>query len=99
MRYITHDALYALLMSSDKAKSKSVSMTEQLWELVERACSDAHEDRSAYVRRLILPDLQDRGYLPGQHDSEHVIELVREAASAGVDVKGLLTRALRKGAA
>ncbi|MDQ8206190.1 hypothetical protein QEH52_01620 [Coraliomargarita sp. SDUM461003] len=82
-------------MSSEKAKSKSVSMSLAQWELVELACAEAREDRSAYIRRLCLADLETRGYMAGGDAMGRRMSQLRELEATGLDVDAALEGLLR----
>lgn len=55
-----------------KAVSKSVTMTVEMWDVVDaHATTDPQSgDRSTYIRRLVTADLQAAGKLPGSADAE-----------------------------
>ena len=70
-------------------------MSEALWALVELACAENNEDRSTYVRRLCVADLEARGFVPGCDATAKVMARVQELQAVGVDVDAVLTDALR----
>lgn len=54
-----------------KAVSKSVSMPDQLWDIVEvHAPTTPGKDRSGYIRNLVEQDLAQSGKLPGTVHAE-----------------------------
>ena len=55
-----------------KAVSRSVTMTEEMWDVVDaHATTDPQSgDRSTYIRRLVTADLQAAGKLPGSAEAE-----------------------------
>ena len=61
---------------SDKARSKSVSLSGELWDLVTKRCEQANEPRSAYVRRIILADLEGGSENVDPKDPTSVVSLV-----------------------
>lgn len=50
---------------SGKGKSKSISLPEDLWPLVDEQARAQHSDRSEWVRRLIIDALEKAGVLDG----------------------------------
>lgn len=70
-----------IVEKDEKSRSRSVSMSEDLWDLVGQRCSDLKEDRSGYVRGLVLADLQSAGLLPEESGYAELHDACIEAAN------------------
>tara|TARA_B110001469_G_scaffold118199_1_gene124751 strand:- start:2012 stop:2296 length:285 start_codon:yes stop_codon:yes gene_type:complete len=81
-----------VIVSDEKAKSKSISMTLGLWDKLQAACEVQGEERSQYVQRLVIADLRSRGLYDGLEGLEDIISMIREAADLGVSVGEVFAR-------
>lgn len=75
----------------DKKVSKTVSMPQTWWELI-----DSFEiDRSKYIQGLVAENFKDRGIVAeGEESTNSDLALIREAKAQGIDVRQLIETAL-----
>lgn len=93
MTKIAHEQL-------DRAVSRSVSMPESIWDVAEAHAAESHgENVSAYIRRLVLEDLEGKGLLPSPNDPRQMVMPALEEALAirGPEhIRALLQAAIRR---
>ncbi len=70
-------------MIDEKTDKISISMPGSLLAALDRVCGEEHEDRSGYLRRLIVSDLRSRGRMPqGNDPRQRLLALVDAAIEA-----------------
>jgi hypothetical protein len=93
MTQVAHD-------TTDRAVSRSVSMPESVWQVAEGHAKESHgENVSAYIRRLVMADLEDKGLLTKPEDPRQMVmpALDEAIAARGADhIRALLEAAIRR---
>ena len=83
---------------SIKAVSRSVSLSEDLWDLADEH-ANTNGGRSEYFRKLVTDDLDKAGKLPGTNSAELYEELAATAEIVGHDRVRATLKRLRNTAA